>query len=84
MEVNFENNSSCTSPNKVSGNILTFKFEYGSTKLTIVDKYKYLGLILNEYLYFSYVSESFYAAGSRALGSITIKSKIFGHREEMN
>ncbi len=42
----------------------TFEFMNGTTKFDIVDKYKYLGVILDEHLYFNTIA-SFMAGSGR-------------------
>ena len=46
-----------------------YGFKYGSDILEIVDKYKYLGTVLNEYLNFNITADVLAGAGGRALGS---------------
>jgi hypothetical protein len=52
-----------------------FDFTLGGLQLNIVDKYKYLGVILNDTLDYSYTAEALASAGGRALGAIINKYK---------
>jgi len=53
-------------------------FMLGSRPLQIVDKYKYLGLMLNEFLDFKVTAEHVARSASRALGLLIAKSKAYG------
>jgi hypothetical protein len=54
-----------------------FDFHLGSAELKKVDKYKYLGVILDEFLNFDSNAEVLSAAASRALGAVINKFKCF-------
>ena len=54
-----------------------FLFTYGSDTLEIVQKYKYLGVVLNEFLDFNVTAEVLAGAGGRALGSVISKFRQF-------
>ncbi len=45
-------------------------FKYGEYELEIVDKYKYLGIVLNEHLEYSMVAKILANSAGRALGAI--------------
>ncbi len=47
-----------------------YVFKYGIDVLEIVDKYKYLGTVLNEYLNFNVTADVRAGAGGRALGAV--------------
>ena len=51
----------------------TYKFMYGTDEIEIVDKYKYLGIILDEYLDFDTTSSVLAGSGGRALGAVYSK-----------
>jgi hypothetical protein len=53
-----------------------YEFKVGNQSLNTVEKYKYLGVVLDEFLDFSKVSDSLAVGGSRALGSINAKFRI--------
>ena len=53
-------------PNSISRT--TFGFTCGQWDLQIIDKYKYLGLVLNEFLDFSITAKLVAQSASRALG----------------
>lgn len=50
---------------------------YGSDFLEQVDRYKYLGVVFDEVLKFNAANEMLASSGSRALGSIISKSKVY-------
>ncbi len=52
-----------------------FEFMFDNTVLNIVDRYKYLGTILNEHLDFSVTSSVLSGAAGRALGAVISKFK---------
>ncbi len=56
-------------------NRTNFEFKIANQKLDIVDQYKYLGVLLNEYLDFSHTASLLSASASRALGAIIGKTK---------
>ncbi len=47
-----------------------YVFKYGIDVPEIVDKYKYLGTVLNEYLNYNVTADVLAGAGGRALGAI--------------
>jgi len=51
------------------------RFMLGGMQLEIVDKYKYLGVVLNDSLDFSYIADTLADAGGRALGAVVNKYK---------
>ena len=53
-------------------------FYVGENLLKTVDKYKYLGLYLNEYMDFKITADHVAQCASRALGLLIAKSKAFG------
>ena len=53
-----------------------FEFHIGEHTIDYVDKYKYLGVVFNEFLDFSVVSETLSQAASRALGALNSKFKV--------
>ena len=53
----------------------TFKFHLDTIQLSIVNQYKYLGIILNEFLDYDVTAQVLSDAASRALGSIINKYK---------
>lgn len=53
----------------------TFKFHLGNVVLNTVQQYKYLGIILNEYLDFSVTAQVLADSANRALGAIINKYK---------
>ncbi len=54
-----------------------FNFKFDGVSLDIVEKYKYLGNIFNEYLDFKVISTVLAGAAGRALGSVISKFKTF-------
>ena len=54
-----------------------FTFKFDGTNLQIVEQYKYLGFWLNEHLNYDVSAERLSEAGSRALGAIVSKFKLF-------
>ena len=48
-------------------------FMYGTQNVEIVSKYKYLGVVLNEFLDYSLIAETLSDSGKRALGAIYAK-----------
>ena len=54
-----------------------FVFKYGVEELEIVKHYKYLGIILDEFMKFDDVADTLAGAGGRALGSIISKFRTF-------
>jgi hypothetical protein len=50
-----------------------FEFHYGSQRIKLVSKYKYLGVILTEHLDYSIIAETLADSGKRALGAIYSK-----------
>jgi len=50
-----------------------FEFHYGLQKIEAVSKYKYLGVILSEFLDYGMVAETLANSGKRALGAIYSK-----------
>ena len=63
-------------PNSISRT--TFRFTCGQCDLQIIDKYKYLGLVLNEFLDFSMTAKLVAQSASRALGLLIAKCKSAG------
>ena len=55
--------------------ITNFTFSCGDHNISLIDKYKYLGCMLNEHLDYSYTAKILCDAASRALGSIINKLK---------
>ena len=53
-------------------------FTVGECNLEVVESYKYLGLLLNEYLDFSVTAKAVTKSASRALGLVIAKAKSFG------
>ena len=51
-------------------------FRYGQCELKTVSKYKYLGVILDEFLNFELCTKALATAGGRALGGIISKFKV--------
>ncbi len=51
-------------------------FKYGECELEIVDKYKYLGIVLNEYLEYSMIVLILANSGGRTLGAIYNKYRL--------
>jgi hypothetical protein len=54
-----------------------YVFKYGNIDLEVVNKYKYLGIALNEHLNFTVTADILAGAGGRALGSIISKFSTF-------
>ena len=54
-----------------------FQFRYGNHNIETVDKYKYLGVVLNENLNFNVTADVLAGSGGRALGSVINKFKSF-------
>ena len=52
-----------------------YRFTYGNDTLTIIDKYKYLGVILDEFLNFESCVQVLSEAAGRALGPVIHKFK---------
>ena len=52
-------------------------FSLGEDQIDITDKYKYLGIYLNEYLDFNVTCETLAGAAGRALGGVISKFKQF-------
>ncbi len=53
----------------------SFQFVLGNTELNIVEHYKYLGIILNEFLDYDVTAQVLFDAANRALGSVINKYK---------
>ena len=53
-------------------------FKCGDDTVEVVDKYKYLGLILTEYLDYKFMADTVAKSASRALGFLISKSKSMG------
>ncbi len=53
----------------------SFKFVLGNTELNIVGQYKYLGIILNEFLDYDVTAQVLSDAANRAFGSVINKYK---------
>lgn len=51
-------------------------FRMGNKEMLVVEQYKYLGIILNEFLDFSVTADALAKSGSRGLGAITNKFKV--------
>ena len=60
---------------KKGKSISGFEFVFDNTVLSIVDRYKYLGTVLNEHLDFTVTSSILSAAAGRALGAVISKFK---------
>ena len=56
--------------------VTDFRFIYGSHKLEIVNKYKYLGVFFDEHLSFSSNADALAASAGRALGLLRYKLKF--------
>ena len=56
----------------------TFNFQLGDNTLGVLSRYKYLGLLLDEYLIFDVTTEVLANSAGRALGSVINKSKQIG------
>ena len=56
----------------------SFKFMCGRQILTVIDKYKYLGVMLNEFVDFSLTAKMVAQSASRALGLLIAKCKSIG------
>ena len=52
-----------------------FLFNFGTFRLKFVEKYKYLGIILNEYLNYSVITKALSESAGRALGALINKFK---------
>ena len=52
------------------------QFHFGSNKLEFIDKYKYLGLFLDEHMSFLHGTSVLADSASRAVGGIIGKTKI--------
>ena len=52
-----------------------YNFQFNNSNLEIVDKYKYLGVILNEYINYTLLSETLAGAAGRALSGVISKFK---------
>ena len=59
-------------------NCTRYSFKVGSLELGIVDRYRYLGLYLHEFLDFGITADYVAKAASRALGVLIAKSKALG------
>ena len=59
-------------------NCSRYRFKVGSLELDIVDRYKYNGLYLYEFLDFKITADYVAKAASRALGILIAKSKALG------
>ncbi len=53
-----------------------YNFQLGETVLCTIEQYKYLGLVLNEFLDFNIAAQVLSDAANRALGSIINKCKV--------
>lgn len=53
-------------------------FEYGEDTISVVEKYKYLGLVLNEYLDYDFTASVVAKSAGRALGLLIAKFKAYG------
>lgn len=62
---------------KIRKNRTTFKFSLGSSELKIVNSYKYLGLILSEFLNYNIAVDLLAESAGRALGAIIGKFKNY-------
>ena len=60
---------------KKSAGKTQYQFKYGNSILNVNSKYRYLGLVLDEYLNFNTTSDVLAEAGGRALGGIKCKVK---------
>ena len=52
-----------------------YNFQFNNSNLEIVDKYKYLGVILNEYINYTLLSDTVAGAAGRALSGVISKFK---------
>ncbi len=68
--------SQCVHFRKRSTTITTVNFHVGAKMLDKVGSYKYLGLVLTEYLDFKVTAECVAKSASRALGILITKSKL--------
>ncbi len=55
-----------------------YDFKYGNDEILRVSRYKYLGLILTEFLDYNIMAKTVAQSASRALGLLIAKSKAFG------
>ena len=62
---------------KKGENVTNFSFKFGEVDLNIVSKYKYLGVVLDEFLDFDVTAETLSNAAGRALGSVISKIHRF-------
>ena len=60
---------------KKNTEVTKFKFKLGDVDLSIVNKYKYLGVVLDEFLDYKIISECLAVGGGRALGAVNMKFK---------
>ncbi len=65
----------CTYIRKPSQPRSSFKFVLGNTELNIVEHYKYLGIILNEFLDYDVTAQVLSDAANQAFGSVINKYK---------
>jgi hypothetical protein len=56
----------------------SFSFTCGSCQIKTVDRYKYLGLIIHQFLDFKITADAVAKSASRALGLLIAKAKAFG------
>jgi hypothetical protein len=55
-----------------------YNFKIGHLPISVVDRYKYLGVIVNDTLHFNVIANVLADAGGRALGAIINKYKKLG------
>lgn len=58
--------------------VTDIKFRYGTNEMSIVTQYKYLGLLLTEFLDYNVMAKMVAQSASRALGLLIAKCKAFG------
>jgi hypothetical protein len=63
---------------KASMNKTDVTFKLGMNEIEIVDSYKYLGLHLNEHMYWNYTAKKVAQAANRSLGLLIAKFKAYG------
>ncbi len=55
-----------------------FMFIYGEQNINVVSQYKYLGLILNEHLYYAMMTKMVAKSAGRSIGLLIAKSRASG------
>ena len=74
LDINYDKSKVIHCRNK-NQNVTNYAFTIGNHKLDIVSNYKYLGIILNEFMTFNSNVEILTESGGRALGALITKSK---------